>query len=253
MKLAALVPFAYGAATRYGSPRDFAYLVATQWIPGVWLVFRLGGTDPVAALALYAAGYLAFIALYEIGYLVNDTWDARRHPDARRRFPYELDALYIGAFIAVRLGVWLLLTVLYPPRFGEVNWLVLCGVLVVVFAIHNITHLTYLRIASFVQLCMIRFIAPVAYGVASDAFLTIMAICSLFYLHFRYLVYLESKGFLLLPQRKQPTFNFLQLAVFTPFVLLLTVVTRETVILEVFAYFSTLYAAYAILSRPMAE
>lgn len=249
MNLLALLPFGYATVTRHNTLRDFAYLVATQWLPGIWLIFRLGDGGLGSSIVLYMIGYLAFISIYEIGYLANDTWDADKNPDSRRRFSCDVTLLYIIIFISLRLALWSFITIYYPSSFGLMNWLMLYGALVVVFSVHNIVNLNYLRMGTFLQLCAIRFLAPVIYGLQSNNFLIIMIVCWLFYINFRYIVYLESKGFLIMPQRKYPLFNFSQIIILCPFVILLSVVTSEGVILEIFMYFMVLYGGYAVSLR----
>ncbi len=86
MKYFALIPIVYTFVTRLNTAREFLYVVATRWIPGVWLVSRLGHFDLPTAAGLYAIGYLAFMCVYEIGYLANDTWDASRRLAVVRGF-----------------------------------------------------------------------------------------------------------------------------------------------------------------------
>jgi hypothetical protein len=248
VKAMALVPFGYSLITRFNTARDFLYLVATQWIPGIWLVHRLGAVDLAAAAALYAAGYLAFIALYEIGYLVNDTWDARRQTDARRRFDHAIGPGYAVAFVAIRLAVWAIVGAALG-RLGDPDWLMLSAALAAAFAIHNFLSQNHLRIASFTQLTLLRFAVPVLFGLGSGQFLLVLFVCTLFYLSFRLLAYLDSKGFLTMPERKAAGFGLLQIVLLFPLVALSTVVTGEPVILELFVYFTLLYGLYALRPR----
>jgi hypothetical protein len=88
-KAASLLPFGYYAVTRGTDTRELGFLVATSWIPAIWILFRLGGDGIGPAAFTFAIGYVAFIAIYELGYLVNDSWDAARSPDGRKRLPFE--------------------------------------------------------------------------------------------------------------------------------------------------------------------
>lgn len=248
MKAAALVPFGYSLLTRFNTAREFLYLVATQWIPGIWLVHRLGEVDLTEAAVLYAAGYLAFIALYEIGYLVNDTWDARRQTGARRRFDHAIGPGYAVAFVAIRLAMWAVVGAAVG-RIGDPDWLALSASLVAAFALHNLLSQNHLRIASFTQLTLLRFAVPVLFGLGSGQFLLVLFVCTLFYLTFRLLAYLDSKDFLTMPERKAAGFGLLQIVLLFPLVALSTLATGERVIPEFFVYFTLLYGLYALRPR----
>jgi hypothetical protein len=213
VKAMALVPFGYSLITRFNTARDFLYLVATQWIPGIWLVHRLGAVDLAAAAALYAAGYLAFIALYEIGYLVNDTWDA-----------------------SATAG-----------RIGDLDWLALCAVLMVAFALHNLLTQNYFRIASFTQLVFIRFSTPILFGVDSENIL--LFTCTIFYFMFRFLPYIEEKGFFLMNERRLANFGVVQTSIYFPLIFIICVSIENLYFFEIFLYFVSVYGLYYFISE----
>src|SRR4051812_38317606 len=101
-----LVPFGYFAATRLHGLRDAAYLVASSWVPAMWLAWRLGTFGPGQVAIGFAAGYLCFIAVYELGYLGNDAWDAHRDTNGRPRLGFAPGWLFYLTFAAVRLALW---------------------------------------------------------------------------------------------------------------------------------------------------
>lgn len=252
MKYTALIPIVYTFITRLNTAREFLYVVATQWIPGVWLVSRLGHFDLPTAAGLYAIGYLAFMCAYEIGYLANDTWDASRRPDGRQRFPYAASPAFAVAFVSLRVAVWFGISMAFG-HLSDQNYLLLYAVLVVVLSLHNIMVQNYLRTATFMQLALIRYSAPIMFSVDWNYFLLIIFICTIFYLNLRMLAYLDSKNLLSMPGRKSASFGIFQTILLAPLVLLVSVVTGEAVIVELFGYFVVVYVAYALRSRRAAE
>lgn len=244
MKAVALVPFGYAVVTRLNTPRDFLYLVATQWIPGIWLVHRLGEVDLAEAALLYAAGYLAFIALYEIGYLVNDTWDARRQPDGRHRFSHGIGPGYAVVFVAIRVVIWAGVSFAWG-QLGNPDWLALSAALAASFVLHNLIVQNYLRIASFTQLTFLRFSIPILFGLDASHFLTVNLICVLFYFNFRFLAYLDAKNFLNMPERKYKHFGVAQTVSFLPFVTILSLKTNSILYIEILIYFTFIYGVYS--------
>jgi len=252
MKYFALIPIVYTFVTRLNTAREFLYVVATQWIPGVWLVSRLGHFDLPTAAGLYAIGYLAFMCVYEIGYLANDTWDASRQPGGRQRFPFAASPAFVAVFVSLRVALWVGISLAFG-RLNDQSYLLLYAVLVVVFALHNILIQNYLRIATFMQLAFIRYSAPIMFSVDWNYFVFILFVCTIFYLNFRMLAYLDAKNLLSMPERKSASFGIFQTILIAPLVLLVAVVTGETVIVEVFGYFVVVYGAYALRSRRAPE
>jgi hypothetical protein len=252
MKYSALIPIVYTFITRLNTAREFLYVVATQWIPGVWLVSRLGHFDLPTAAGLYAIGYLAFMCVYEIGYLANDTWDANRRPGGRQRFPFAASFAFVAAFISLRVALWGGISMAFEQLTNQ-NYLLLYAVLVVVFALHNILSQNHLRTATFTQLAFIRYCAPIMFSVDWSYFVLILFVCTIFYLNFRMLAYLDAKDLPSMPGRKSANFGIIQTVLIAPLVLLVAVVSGETVILELLGYFSVVYGAYALRSRRAPE
>lgn len=236
----ALIPFGYLAVTRLGRGRDWAYLVASGWVPAAWIAQRWGG-----GAAEFVPGYLAFIAVYEIGYLVNDAYDAPRDPRGRRRIDWPLAAGWIAGFVGLRLAVWAGIGVA-TGWIAQPLWLGLFAALGVVFALHNLVPVGALRIATFAQLATLRFIAPIAGGLALGQVGMTLALALVTYTHFRLLAYLDGKGVLVLPARARPDFGLGQMALFLPILGLMALAGADTVPLEVGGYFLALYGAYAV-------
>ena len=98
----ALVPFGYLLVSRVKAARDLVYLFSTQLLPGAYLAVRLGDLSPEAAIIVFAAGYIAFLSIYEIGYLANDSWDAKLAKGGRLRVPFPIKGWFVVAFVGIR-------------------------------------------------------------------------------------------------------------------------------------------------------
>jgi hypothetical protein len=243
----ALVPFLFMAGTRLSTLRDAAYIAGTQWIPGIWILYRLGGTDLALSAGWYALGFLAFVSFYEIGYLANDVWDARRHPGGRKRVPFVTSRTYIAAFVAIRISLWLAIG-LATGWIESTLWLGAYSALTVLIVAHNVVRSSSLRIATFWQLACLRFLVPLLGILPREQLLPAFALCVLFYVHFRYLAYLDAKSLLVMPERKALTFGLGQLFFLAPIVLFLAFALDSPIFMEFLVYFALLYAGYAAIA-----
>lgn len=237
----ALIPFGYLATSRLKSARDVAFLVATSWLPAIWLVIRLGGSGLVQAIAQFLAGYLAFIAIYEIGYLVNDLWDARRSHEGRARFDHEIRWPYIVAFITIRLACWLAIAVQMGWISSQV-WLVGYAALAIALAQHNFARSTALRLASFLELATLRFLLPIIAAIPRTTLWVAILIALVPYAYPRLLAYMDSKGVLQLQERREAGFGLSQLTWLAPLLLFVAYATSTDVIAELLGYFILAYA-----------
>jgi hypothetical protein len=233
--------------------KDFAYLVASSWIPAIWLAFRLAGLDLAEAALAFAGGYLCFIALYELGYLANDVWDARRDPAGRQRLGFSPGPVYLAAFVAIRLAVWAAVADWFG-WLGDEVFLLCYAALFAAFAQHNLIRSAAFRSASFYQLSLLRFVAPIIAVLDTRGTAVALIAAALLYSYFRFLSYLESKDLLAMPERKRPDFSLVQGAMLLPFILFASVATGSTVPLELGLYFLAVFALWRLLAlrRPAA-
>ncbi len=247
MRRLALIPFLYTVGTRIATSRDMIYLIASSWIPGIWILARLGDNGPVEAVLCYLAGFLAFVAAYEIGYLVNDTWDVSRG-EGRRRVAFALGPGFVTAFVAIRVAFWggigtLMGWILDP------SWLLAYAALAITVAAHNLVRPQALRAATFFQLACLRFSIPILGGIAAADLPLVLVIALLFYAYFRFLSYLDSKNLLVMPERRHRAFGFAQVALMAPITILIAYASGEWMLIEMLGYFVTLYGLYALVGR----
>jgi len=248
LKLLTLLPFLYTMATRFGTARDVIYLVASSWLPGIWILFRLGGHGLGEAALYFAAGYLCFVSVYEIGYFVNDAWDAPKTEGGRKRICFAYGRVYVIAFVVLRIGVWAGLGTLFG-WIGDLVWLAAFAALVVAFAEHNLIRPAAFRSASFFQLACLRFTIPVIGETPADKLLLLLFASIVFYTYFRFLAYLDGNGQLAMPDRRRRDFGVIQIAMLAPFIAFGAFVSGEILLIELLGYFVTLYGIYALIVR----
>lgn len=238
-----LLPFGYFAVTRIPSLRDLAYLVATSWVPALWLLMQLAELETMSSATTFALGYIAFIAAYEIGYLVNDSWDARRTDDGRARLSFRLSWTYLIAFAVIRIALWVSIAVV-TGWIETTVWLAGYVTLAIAFAQHNLISTKGFRLASFYELATLRFVLPILGAIPTGSLAPVLFVALILYAFPRLLAYMESKDLLKLGHRRDPNFGFLLLLSFLPLMLLLSYLFAAPVIMELSAYFLAVYGAW---------
>jgi hypothetical protein len=214
----------------------------------MWFLFRTSGSPLAHVLLNFAAGYLAFIAMYEIGYFANDSWDATKSSDGRQRIPFRFGPAYLLAFVLIRLAVWLSIG-MWTGWLTNSIWLAGYAALVLAFAQHNLIAAAGLRSASFFQLATLRFLLPILAAVPDKFHLLLFMVAILFYAYLRLLSYLESKDLLAMPERRRANFGLIQLVMLSPLILLLALVARSWVMVELLGYFVAVFGLWWLLGR----
>ena len=201
-----ILPFTYFLASRLNNARTWTSLVGFEWGPLI-LVFLFLIQKPLAEIPLsFALAYLAFISIYEIGYLTNDVISVRFEDDPRRRLPdFDPHNSQLVLWIMSRLGIFTGITFLLEMQ-SDWRWWGFYGALVVVFGLHNALEQYGLRIGTFVGLAMARVLAPIFPFLDADLLSLLLLPLFLNYALFRALAYMESKDLLTIANRS--TFRF---------------------------------------------
>jgi hypothetical protein len=168
----------------------------------------VGAVNPSRALVLSGLSYLAFISLYEIGYLVNDLFAARKEPGGRKRGPQGAANIWVSAWFVSRLFGFALVTT-FMDKLAAPEWWSFFAALCAVIVLHNLFKDRELKSATFLWLAWFRFMAPLIFVVQSSQLLGIGLAAAMAYVAFRMFGYLDSKGLLQMPGRQRPGFRLI--------------------------------------------
>ncbi|HET8667786.1 MAG TPA: hypothetical protein VFM10_07375 [Terriglobales bacterium] len=205
-----LLPFSYFYATRLRNG-SLAFHVLFEWVAAAVLVACLGAGGVLPGLATAALAYLAFISVYEIGYLWNDLVAARKEAGGRLRGPQGAGNGWLAAWIAVRLAAFVAMA-LVLGRAGSMTWWAFFAGLGVVFSLHNHLQDKELKAITFIWLAWYRFLAPVIFAVPMQYLPGIAFVAGFGYAGFRLFAYLDSKGLLAMPGRQRMVFRWMYFA-----------------------------------------
>lgn len=201
-----LLPFSYFRASRLTDGRTWISLLGFEWAPLVLVLLFLVEKSLMDIPASFALAYLAFIAIYEIGYLTNDVISIRFEDKPRRRLPnFDPHNAQLVVWILARIGAFTGITFLLEMQ-SDWRWWGFYGCLIVVFGLHNILKDYGLRVVTFVGLATARILAPVFPFLTTELLSELLLPLFLNYVLFRTLAYMESKGLLTIPDRA--TFRF---------------------------------------------
>lgn len=205
MKFLYLLPFSYFYDTRLRSG-SLAFHAVFEWLAAAVLVLVVGAAGSVQALLAAGLSYLAFISLYEIGYLFNDLFASRKEVGGRQRGPQGASGMWVTAWFAARLAAFMFATVLMEKQ-ATPEWWSFFAALSVVFALHNRLTDRELKAATFLWLAWFRFMAPVMFVVQDTQRMGIGLAAAMAYASFRLFGYLDSKGLLQMPGRQRLEFR----------------------------------------------
>ena len=206
IRLAYLLPFSYFWVTRLRNG-SIGFHLLFEWLAAAVVVVALDPANAADGLCIALLSYLAFISLYEIGYIANDLFAARKEADGRLRGPQGTPLGWVAGWVLARLAVFALVSYVLHKA-GDVMWWALFGGLAVVFAMHNHLRERELKAGTFLWLSWYRFMAPIMFAVPVAYLPGIAFGCAITYSAFRQFGYLDSKGLLVMPGRKRPVFRW---------------------------------------------
>lgn len=200
-----LLPFTYFYDTRLrcGSVMFHALF---EWLAAAILVGLLGVAGPTQSLWLALLSYLAFISLYEVGYIVNDLFASAKEEGGRKRGPQGAGWGWVASWFAARMFAFILATSFAGHALNPAWWSFF-GALALVFALHNVLTDRELKSATFIWLGWFRFMAPLMFAVQPSQLMGIACAAAMTYVGFRLLGYLDSKGLLKMPGRQRLKFR----------------------------------------------
>ena len=220
------MPFFYTYFSRARWPRNFLVNIITSWVPGIILVAFQAELGAIQAIKYFFVGYILFVCIYEIGYLANDSYGIGNDSTPRRRVNIDYNFSFVSVFALTRiilfLGIAAWVGVITAPLFW-VSYLVLSAVLFM----HNTFRRLELKFFSFLQLSLLRFSLPVFLALLifdrPDEVSTTLLTGLMLFTYPRVITYMDAKGRLSIPERKQPTFLLLSLLTVLPLLSLVSV------------------------------
>lgn len=202
-----LLPFSYFFHTRLlGSSLAFHATFELGAALVVVALVRSGGFHE--SLATSGLNYLAFVCLYEVGYLVNDLISAKREEGGRRRGPQSVGSVWLSAWISGRLLFFVWLTWIMG-RLTSLEWWSYFAALSFAFGIHNALRNSEFKTVTFLWLSWFRLMAPIIFVVEDSQRLGVGLAAAMGYSVFRSLGYMDSKGLLRMPGRKRSEYRLL--------------------------------------------
>lgn len=191
MKAYTYLPFFYFQQTRLNNKKALFFHGVYEWIPAFVLsLYFTPVYGTVVDLLLY---YLAFISVYEMGYLLNDQL-AHREENGRKRTD-RLPKSRIALFVVIRLIVFLSIT-FFQGHMSAPLWWAWYSILILQFALHNFVKLPSLNVITFSTLAFIRFFSPIIVLIPSSMIATLVLPIFINYVLFRLFIYMDSKDML---------------------------------------------------------
>ncbi|MGQ4659020.1 hypothetical protein [Lysobacter sp. F6437] len=201
-RLLYLLPFTYFWSTRLRSG-SIGFHVLFEWVAAAVLVVQLSPEPWPLSLQQSLLAYIAFISVYEVGYLSNDLIVAPGEAGGRMRGPQGTGRGWFTAWVVARILAFIAVThVLH--QLENSTWWAFFGALAVVFAMHNWISDREIKAGTFLWLSWFRFMAPIMFVIPSIYLLGVAFACAMSYSAFRQFGYLDSKGLLSMPGRKRP-------------------------------------------------
>ncbi|MFY8037048.1 MAG: hypothetical protein ACOVMQ_07770 [Cyclobacteriaceae bacterium] len=239
----AYLPFFYFQKTRLNNAKAFIFHGAYEWVPVFLLAFYyFPAIRTLADVLLY---YVAFISIYEIGYLANDQ-HAHTEAEGRKRTE-KLAGWHIALFVSVRLAAFLVVTVV-EGQFSSGWWWGWYGLLAIQFFIHNQIQIRSLKSITFSFLAFIRFLSPIFMLIPAVAISTLLLPIFLNYVLFRLFTYLDSKDFLKNFDRKSGAYYRGFYLLIVPFSIIVAVLMHTWLPLIFTGYYALVALGFSLLA-----
>ncbi len=186
-----LFPATYFEATRVPSLELKIYNGLVEWLPAFAFALYFNDLRPQAVVTVLLS-YVAFISLYEIGYLTNDLFSERFEEEPRGRASrFKGSEAVVYALIVVRLVFFLSCTYLLGVADSWLWWGFHLSLLAV-FALHNMLP-GEMRVATFFCLSAYRFLGPLIVALQPAVLAVLVPAVLLNHSLYRTTVYLRSK------------------------------------------------------------
>ena len=245
-----ILPFTYTFLTRMKENKSTVFFHCYyEWIVSVGILYLVEGYSLSDSICYFLLAYFSFISIYEIGYLVNDFYSIRYERNPRPRLKkVNWSGAYLYIFVAIRILFFFLISSFLDLLTTKI-WIYFYFILCVVFMMHNLLRNEELKPITFSCLAFLRFFAPVFPFISLDTFNSIFPPFFICYLLYRLINYLDSKDFLMMPNRRTPKWKlsfYLITFILNTFISLLL---WNIVPVALNAYYLIFWAVYFITSK----
>lgn len=196
-----LLPFSYFYFSRLRKIRDLAFHAYYEWLANLLIlaIFTDRGIAPVLAKFLWA--YLAFISIYEIGYILNDSFSALHEKSPIIWVSGLADRnAEISIWIIFRIIIFAMVTFHLNLEHNP-KWTLFYATLVGTFALHNLSMRYEIRMLTFMSLATLRFFAPVFIFLKAEDLKLIVPAIIVNYVFYRTINYMSAKNLMNIPGR----------------------------------------------------
>ncbi len=114
-------PFLYFYKTRL-QKKSIIFHIVFEWMAAIVLVLTVSKFNLVESLILTISSYVAFISLYEIGYIVNDLFSAAKEHSGRKRNPQVTDKKIIIWWFCSRIASFIFVTFFIKKLYSPEWW-----------------------------------------------------------------------------------------------------------------------------------
>lgn len=245
-----IIPFMYALISRYDWPRGFLVNTVTAWVPGVILVWWQNEISALHSVSAFVLGYVCFICIYEIGYMINDSFGLKHDSTPRKRVDVEFSRLFILLFFFLRLITFGAILITYDLLADLYVWTASLS-LAFVLILHNTIQKVELKLITFLQLSLMRFTLPILFALLilgqaeSSAMLFLIGL--LLFTYPRFLTYLEAKDRLVLPERKAISFLMYSHLVSLPMLAVVATTEKSSAPIVVWAWYAAVQSIYILL------
>jgi len=242
-----VLPITYFQATRLNRWELVGYNALVEWLPAFALSLFYNNFE-FSIVPLVLLSYLAFISIYEIGYITNDFFSERFENDPRGRAEkLDTTSLIVFLLIGTRLLYFLVFSYILGAL-GNPLWWAFHGTLLLTFGLHNSIP-SEMRIPTFFGLSTFRFLAPVILTLKLPLLAILLPTIMINNSLYRVTVYLRNKD----SSKKQVGQNIKFKLVFyvgcLPFSILLSVIFGSILPIGVCLYFFLVWLFYWTISK----
>ncbi|MBK7506283.1 MAG: hypothetical protein IPI52_14900 [Bacteroidetes bacterium] len=232
-----LLPFSYFYFSRVKSLMGLIFLLSWEIIPNLIILIVLNQSGLNEGLLSFVKGYIVFISFYELGYIMNDTFSLKNEKDGRQRLgTFEPSKVQTFLMIALRLIIFFGVS-WYAGFWKMALFYYFYIALGLTFTLHNLLKNKDLKVITFVNLALLRFFAPCIFFIKSYLFLQLLYPVLMFYVLYRTLSYMDSKGILNMKSKESDLFKFAYYALFLGLSILISLANQHFLPIYANVYF----------------